>query len=212
MTKEKMTIHEALSELKMLEKRINKSIDGATFCAANKKSNTKIGGVSIEEFKAKSKADLESCKDLICRYTAIKRAITMSNAITKVIVADVEYTVAEAIAMHNHGMFFKRELLNNISAEYISCKNGCDYNNQHLEDKVIKDVNNFFASDTSENREEKIQKMIKERIEDGTYSIISGFDYIAEINALSKEIDEFESKVDAALSVSNATTVIEFEY
>ena len=212
MTKEKMTIHEALSELKMLDKRIEKTIKEASFCASNKKSNTKINGISIEDFKAKTKADLESCKDLIRRQTAIKRAITLSNAKTEVTVGDVTYIVAEAIAMHNHGMIFKRKLLNDISAEYLYCKDTCDRYNENLEDKAIRDVNNFFANDTSENKEEKIKNMIKERIAEGTYSIVSGIDCVAEIDALSNEIDKFESKIDAALSVSNATTVIEFEY
>ena len=39
MTNETMTIHEALSELKMLDSRINRKIESTSFCEANKHSN-----------------------------------------------------------------------------------------------------------------------------------------------------------------------------
>ena len=51
MNKETMTVHKALSELKLLDDRINKVIYTSIFCEANKHSNEKIGGVPIEEAK-----------------------------------------------------------------------------------------------------------------------------------------------------------------
>ena len=41
MTNEKMTVHQALCELKTLDARINKETTGATFVFANKHSNNK---------------------------------------------------------------------------------------------------------------------------------------------------------------------------
>jgi len=41
MTKEKMTMHKALAEKKLLGDRIMKTIRGASCCVANKKSNGK---------------------------------------------------------------------------------------------------------------------------------------------------------------------------
>lgn len=45
MTRETMTVHKALSELKLLDDRINKAVTTSIFCAPNKHSNEKIGGV-----------------------------------------------------------------------------------------------------------------------------------------------------------------------
>ena len=47
MTTEKMTVHKALCELKTLDARIQKSIQQGTFVFANKHSNNKVAGVSI---------------------------------------------------------------------------------------------------------------------------------------------------------------------
>lgn len=41
-TVEKMTIHKALCELKILDSRINNAISSARFCLANKHSNEKV--------------------------------------------------------------------------------------------------------------------------------------------------------------------------
>lgn len=40
-TIEKMTVHKALAELKIIDFRIERSIDDAQFCVANKHSNEK---------------------------------------------------------------------------------------------------------------------------------------------------------------------------
>lgn len=45
MTTEKMTVHKALTELKLLDDRIAKAIAEGIYCVANKHSNDKIGGV-----------------------------------------------------------------------------------------------------------------------------------------------------------------------
>lgn len=50
MTKETMTVHRALAELKLLDDRIKKAVADGIYCVANKHSNDKLGGISIEEY------------------------------------------------------------------------------------------------------------------------------------------------------------------
>lgn len=59
MTTETMTVHEALSELKMLNKRIPKEENLATFVQINKHSNSKIAGMVISEYEAGIKAEYQ---------------------------------------------------------------------------------------------------------------------------------------------------------
>ena len=65
MKKYEMTVHEALSELKVLGARISKEISGATFVDTNKHSNTKIDGLTVKEYEDGIKADYQSISDLI---------------------------------------------------------------------------------------------------------------------------------------------------
>ena len=52
----------------------------------------------------------------------------------------------------------------------------------------------------------------KTYIENNTYDLIDPLDVVKIMENLEAEINEFNAEVDAALSTSNALTVIEFEY
>ena len=52
----------------------------------------------------------------------------------------------------------------------------------------------------------------KTYIENNTYDLIDPLNVTDLIEKLTEEINEFNTEIDAALSVSNALTVIEFEY
>ena len=103
MTTETMNIHQALVELKTLNKRIESAIREGEWVVANKHSNGKIGGIDLKDFVEEVKSRYQKVTDLIARAEAIKRAVVNSNAITKVTIAGKEYTVAEAIDMKNNG-------------------------------------------------------------------------------------------------------------
>ena len=208
-----MLIHEALAELKMLDKRITSKIGNTSFMAANKASNTIIGGMTIEDFKAHTASELESIQDLIEYRKAIKRAITKSNATTEVTIAGVKYTVAEAIWMKNEGVQFDAMIHDKLAHQFDIAKRNCDMENQLVEDKARKYAEEMFPS-TAEVKDR--EKMIAQAMDDYrkkiSFSIVSGVDYLSEIETLEKKIDAFESEVDSALSVSNATTTIEVEW
>jgi len=84
MTTETMNIHQALVELKTLDKRIESAIKEGEWVVANKHTNTKIGGVDLKEYMEAIKARHQKVTDLISRVEAIKRAVVNSNAVTKV--------------------------------------------------------------------------------------------------------------------------------
>ena len=213
MNKKTMLIHEALAELKMLDKRISNKISNTSFMASNKASNTIIGGMTIDDFKKYTASELESIQDLIRYRKAIKRAITKSNATTEVTIAGVTYTVAEAIWMKNEGVVFDEGLHDKLSYQFEIAKKNCDVENQMVEDKARKYAEDMFPP-TAEVKDR--EKMIAQAMDDYrnkiSFSIVSGVDYLAEIEALEKKIDAFESEVDSALSVSNATTTITVEW
>ena len=118
MVKEVMSIHKALAELKLLDSRIEKAIAEGIYCVANKHSNDKIGGIPLNEYIKVMQGGYDKATDLINRRKAIKRAVVLSNAVTKVSVANVEYTVAEAIEMKNHGVDFDNLLMNTMQKHY----------------------------------------------------------------------------------------------
>ena len=97
----KMTIHQALAELKMLTKKIDQHYND-TYVTYKLKKVDKIRGVAVSEIAATMGSDYQSVRDLIKRYDMIKSAIVASNAETTVVIGSDTYTVAHAIDIKNH--------------------------------------------------------------------------------------------------------------
>lgn len=217
MTQEKMTIHKALAELKVIDNRINRAICDGSYVIANKHSNEKIGGAPINVYKERMKSDYQRVDDLIKRRNAIKRAVVLSNATTKVKVGDVEYTVAEAIEMKNHGMEFVDDFAKVIASQYARAKAEIDKNSgDAIEKRAEQYVLSVIQAQPKDSKmtvdSDAMKALRKTYIENNTYDMIDPLGVDDIIERMTNEVNEFNTEIDAALSVSNALTVIEFEY
>lgn len=217
MTHETMTIHKALAELKTMDDRISKAINAVTYTMAIKHSAEKINGIPIADFKENIKSGYQKVQSLILRRDAMKRAVVMSNATTKVKVGNAEYTVAEAIEMKNHGMEYKKTLRQKIVSDYRMASSELERNSgEAIEKRAEQYVLSVIQAQPKESKmavdSDAMKALRKDYITNNTYDLIDPLDVTKVMEALMDEITEFETEVDAALSVSNAVTVIEFEY
>ena len=121
MTTEKMTIHQALCELKVLNSRIRKAYTSKRMCFAKKNCDKIISGVPVEELSDTILRNYQSATDLIKRRDAIKRAVALSNATTQVQIGDNTFTVAEAIEMKDHSIPIKRHGTIHRRRRYVCC-------------------------------------------------------------------------------------------
>ena len=217
MTTEKMTVHKALAELKVIDDRINKAISEGVYVIANKHSNEKIQGMTIEQFKEKMKASHQKVTDLINRRNALKRAVVLSNATTKIKIGNDEYTVAEAIEMKNHGMEFKTNYMRMIASQNLSAQTDINRNSgEAIEKRAEQYVLSVIQAQPKDAKmaidSDAMQALRKDYIKNNTYDLIDPLKVNDIIEKMADEINEFNTEIDAALSVSNALTVIEFEY
>ena len=217
MNKEQMTIHRALAELKVIDNRINKAIAEGTYVIANKHSNEKIAGKTINDFKDYMRSCHNKVADLINRRNAIKRAVVLSNATTKVKVDDVEYTVAEAIEMKNHGMKFKEYYMHVVTNQNATAQAELNRNSgEAIEKRAEKYILDVIAAQPKDAKmsidSEAMKALRKTYIENNTYDLIDPLNVTKMIEELSTEIDKFNTEIDSILSVSNAITVIDIEY
>jgi hypothetical protein len=97
MTTTQMTVTRALAELKLLDSRINRTINGATFGGILVGNKVSAGLTSVDDIEKRAKADFQSVKALINSRNEIKSAIVKSNSVVEVEIAGVKLTVAEAI-------------------------------------------------------------------------------------------------------------------
>lgn len=213
MTTETMTIHKALCELKILDSRIKKAIEGSVFVFANKHANAKVSGKSIGDYSTEVKAAYQSATDLIARRDAIKRAVILSNATTKVSVGGKEYTIAEAIEMKNHGIPTKQSLLNKLRVDSRRARKDADDNNgEILELRADEYIKNLYANADMKNLSDEVRKMRADFIAAQTMELVDPINIDAEMKRLEETISGFTVEIDAALSVSNALTEITVEY
>lgn len=213
MTTEKMNIHQALAELKTLDKRIQSALMEGTYAVANKHSNTKIDGIDLKEYTANVKSRYQKVNDLIARCGAIKRAVVNSNAVTKVEIAGETYTVAEAIDMKNRGIEHFKQLLNKLVYDYNNAKRLAERaNGDELERRADEHVRNMFGNTDVKGATEDVKKAREEFIKAQTVELVDPIGIHQKIEELNEKITSFETSVDAALSVSNALTMIAISY
>lgn len=217
MTTEKMTIHKALAELKTMDARIAKAIHETPYVLAVKHSAEKINGMTVDNFKDKMRSGYQKATNLIARRDAMKRAVVLSNATTKVKIGDNEYSVAEAIEMKNHGMEFKSDLLRQMNSAYTAAQNELVRNGgEALEKKAEQYVLAVIAAQPKDSKmsvdSDAMKTLRQTYIDNNTYDLVDPMNIAKVIEKLDAEINEFNADVDAALSCSNALTVIEFEY
>ena len=213
MTVETMNVHQALCELKTLDKRITAAIRESQWVITCKHSSTKVSGVDVKEWKDTTKANYQKAMDLIRRRDAIKRAVVNSNAVTKVTVAGVEYTVAEAIDRKNHGVAFLEMLAQRLAYDLTNAKAKAERENgMDLERRADDHVRIMIGNSDMKGATAEAQRLRREFIEAQTTELIDPIGAQKMIEELDKETSEFLMNVDAALSVSNAVTNIVVEY
>ena len=213
MTTERMSIHKALAEIKVLDNRIIDAITDGTYCLANKHSNDKIKGITVDEYKKVMQGYYDKANDLINRNNAIKKAVTLSNAVTKVKINGVEFTVAEAIWMKNHGIEFKEELRDILKRQYNKAQSEIiAHNGDDLDKRAEQYVIGLYGSKEGKIDTEAFEKTKKEFIKANQYDLVDPISILEKIDQLEEEISKFKSEVDATLSESNAVTEIEITY
>lgn len=211
--KETMTIHKALSELKILGDRIVDGIQETSFVATNKHSNAKIAGKPVADYVNNVRDTYKSIRTLINRRNAIKRAVINSNALTKVEIGSKEYTVAEAIDMKSNGLGLLSTLQSKLAEQYKTASRAAERENgDKLDVRADTYVKSLYENADMKNMSEEVRKVRETFVESQMTDLIDPIDAQKTAQELKNQIDTFYSEVDSALSVSNALTTIEVEY
>lgn len=213
MTRETMTIHKALSELKVLDARIETAINTPVYCCAKKHSTDKVAGTDVTQIEKNIRSYYDKAVDLINRRKAIKRAVVLSNAVTKVSVCGVEYTVAEAIEMKNHGIEFEQRLSDAMKRDYTKAQETISKENGNgLEERADQYVTAIYGQKDSKTNAADIEKVRNDFITSNQFELVDPIGVLEKIDDIDKITSGFLAEVDSQLSVSNALTEIKIEY
>jgi hypothetical protein len=210
--KETMTVHEALCEMKILNKRISKALDDFKPVAVKEHCASLINGKPAEEFVAAARASYQSVTDMIKRMNAIKTAVNQYNAEKHIIVCGKDYTVAQAIYMMSSGMSYQRELISGISAALnLATSAAVRQNGDSLNERAQNAMNAIYGPKDKSDPEAYLNGL-KQYKEQHAIEIVDPLNAAKIIQELTKEMDDFDAHVDSAIQTANATSVIEIEY
>lgn len=140
----KYSIHRALAELKLLDKRITKTINNLKV-VTYKKGNKLECNIAEEEFKAVVEADMQSVKDLITRRKEIKEKIVKSNAETLVTIAGKEMTVAAAIE-RKESIKYEKRLAEELKNQLNNLKAIINNRNEQVEYSLERQLGNLTSN------------------------------------------------------------------
>ena len=203
----KISIHRALAELKLLDKQIADATESVVAVKANRKSNTKIDGFEVNEYKQRMQSSFDKVVGLINYRNKLKAAVVQSNALTKVSVAGTCMTVAEAIERKT-SIEYERALLNDLRHEYRKAVAAVNANNDALPAKLETYLVNILGSKDKQSAEE-VKLHTDTFMKRNEYELLDPLNITKVIDKLQESINAFETDVDAVLSESNATTFIE---
>lgn len=188
-------ISQALAELKLLDKKINK------------KSSVAMVGYSVagkvkDAFDADAaKTDLQSVEDMISNRDSIRNAINSSNMKTKVTISGNNITVSEAITTKDT-ITYKKTLLLEMKNRFSHVTRYIDSANEEMQDRLDRQLGSI--------EDKKLITQISEDFTKRNEAVMVDPVGIAKyMEDLETEILDFESEVDYVLSTSNATTTVE---
>lgn len=209
MNEKKMNVHQALAELKLLDKRVADATTRPVWVIPNEHANTVINGVKLADVIEEIKSQYQKVTDLIAYRDALKRAVVQSNAVTKVIIAGEEYTVAEAIDAKNNGMAYLSTLRNQMLRDYERAKSTAELQNgSRLENRAGEFIKSMTGTTVTKDMTEEMRRMRDDFIAAHTTELIDPIGVRKIAGELDERITAFTAAVDAVLSTSNSLTEI----
>jgi len=208
MTKQKMTIHRALSELKLIDSKIEKHIYEIVPSGIYQKGKLINNYVKEEDFSASAKSKFDSVNDLIARKNAIKSAIVEANGVTKVKISEKEMTIADAINF-KAVVKFKKKLIETLKARQQQAVAQLNQQNAIVEQNVQRILEATFGKENVKAGKDDVESVRKPYMDANEFHLFDPLKVAEKVEAMEKEVGDFEMEVDAVLSEINAVTFIE---
>ena len=194
-----ITITRALVELKTIDKRIQKALDGAVFV-------TYRAGSEENPRQKITSTRYQQITDLIEYRKKLKAAVVRSNAATIVVIGKETYTVAGAIERKN-SIQYDQMLLNTMRNQFGDVTRQVETHNEKVQTKLDGMLEKSFGSNQKSNFDE-LKSFSESYLRSNRAEVIDPLGLGEKTEKLDDRIVKFESEVDLVLSESNATTRI----
>lgn len=202
-----ISITRALVELKTLDSKITKLINGTTFILCKTKKNNY--NVQENEFTKNVTSTFQSINDLIKQRDKIKTQIVHSNATTLVKICSESMTVAEAIE-RKKTIEYTKLLIEKLKQQRNTTTRESETHRERVQLKIDDSVRQIFTKDSNTN---KVDPNAIKIISDGMWEndpvyLYDPIKIDKQIEELEEYVSNFEKNIDFILSESNCMTQI----
>lgn len=207
-TENKMTIHRALAELKLIDSKIDKRTEQLRVLAVQQGDKDIEGRYKPEDWKKLVEGAYASVNDLIERKMNIKSAIVKKNAETMIEIGGKSMSIADAITRKNI-VLSKKNLWAKINAEKISTMAVVIRNNETMEQNVKQLLEVALGKDNVKMGGDEVNAIRDPYVKVNQVKLVDVLNVDDLLKSLSEEIENFEMEIDFKLSETNAITFIE---
>jgi hypothetical protein len=205
-TPQSMSITQALAELKLLEKRLEKASNLSGWVLLS----TKAQPVDEAKLRQKGTSEYQSYMDLLSRRNRIKHAIVMSNANTLVKIGAGETafkgTVAEAIE-YKASLKHQQKLLDGMKEMLLQARMEYDEHKRNADTRLERLLASELGKDVRTNPE-TIAALTASFNETNKAELVDPLNLAKKIEDLEEVIENFQTNVDWVLSETNGKTMI----
>lgn len=212
-----LTVQEALNELKVLDKRIERKLGDTKYVGVVQEDKLVYPASSKgdkDKFISDAKSSIDSLLDLIAYRHALKAGVLRSNALTEIVIGDKKMTVAEAID-YKTSIQSEKDLVQTLVNDLTQATTKMTRINNDIDTALEKKQNNLLGSDKDDKNSDVI-KFLKEQAEKEKATVLEleiGKALVSDYTkAKLDSIEQFEQTVDFKLTASNVATEITVEW
>lgn len=210
METQKMTIHRALSELKLIDAKIEKGIAAIEPTGLTQMDKPVNGFYKREDFEKQVHSNFDSVTALIDRKTKIKSAIVTANGSTNVVVGGKTMTIADAITQKTI-ITFKKNLIASLIKKHNSVKAKFTTENEKINNIALENAKIMIGKQgdgTVKPTDADVKNIVEPFVKRNEFQLVNPLDVENLVLKLQSEVDAFEADIDAVLSEINAITLI----
>lgn len=206
---EKLTIHRALSELKLIVAKIDKGIEELVPSGIQQMNRPVNGVYEKAEFEKVATAKFQSITDLIERKNKIKSAIVQANGVTRITVAGESMTIADAINL-KAVIVIKKKFIEHLKRSHSKAKTSVEQHNAKVDTQALQLAVAALQKQNVKIGDDDVQKVVAPYVEANKAVLIDPLGVDKKVEEMELKLSNFEAEVDAVLSEINAVTFIEF--
>lgn len=230
MSTKSISVYQAMVDLKIMKKQFESMMDelhtvlvsgsnpyskkdnimNIPFVSIKTRAGKELGDVKIDELTKGLQSNFDKYNHLFKNIEAYSSAIAQSNAVTKITIGGVEYTIAEALKKKELSDRYA-EFLQLIKAQVSLASYSVATKNSDLESKWLDTLKTISNDGELKLDDAFIEKQKNEFYDNNTFELLDPMSHSTKIDSMIEAHQLFVGQIDTELTSSNVRTIIEIE-